>query len=106
MKVGNAGALVLGEAGIRLECDYLTVLVGAAASLYTPSAKAAGVYVGIGLPVPAVVPVVPAYYPYVRPPYVGIGYVGPRFRGPGYWGYHHYGHPGYLYRGPIGVHRR
>jgi hypothetical protein len=84
----------------------LTALVGAAASLYTPSAQAAGVYVGIGLPVPAGVPVVPAYYPYAQPPYVGIGYVGPRFWGYGYRGYYHYGHPGYFYRGPIGFHRR
>jgi len=82
----------------------LTVLIGAAASLYTPSAKAAGVYVGIGLPV--VAPVVPAYYPYGRAPYVGFGYVGPRFWGYGYRGYYHYGRPGYFYRGPVGFHRR
>jgi hypothetical protein len=84
----------------------LTILVGAAASLYTPSAKAAGVYVGIGLPVAAVVPVVPAYYPYARPAYLGFGYVGPRYWGYGHRGYFHYGHPGYFYRGPIGFHRR
>ena len=84
----------------------LTVLVGAAASLYTPSAQAAGVYVGIGLPVPAVAPVVPAYYPYPQAPYVGIGYVGPRFWGHGYRGSYHYGHPGHFYRGPNGFHRR
>jgi hypothetical protein len=84
----------------------VAVLVGAAASLYTPSAQAAGVYVGIGLPVPAVVPAVPAYYPNAPVPYVGIGYVGPRFWGYGYRDHYHYGHPGYFYRGPIGFHRR
>lgn len=84
----------------------VALLVGAAASLYTPSAHAAGVYVGIGLPVPAVVPVVPPYYPYARAPYVGIGYVGPRFWGYGYRGYYRYGHPGYFHRGPVGFHRR
>jgi len=84
----------------------VALLVGAAASLYTPSARAAGVYIGIGLPVPAVVPVVPPYYPYARAPYVGIGYVGPRFWGYGYRGYYRYGHPGYFHRGPVGFHRR
>jgi hypothetical protein len=83
----------------------LVILLAAAASLYTPGAHAAGVYVGIG--VPAAVPVVPAYYPYpyARPPYVGIGYVGPRFWGYGYRGYYRYGHAGF-YRGPAGFHRR
>jgi hypothetical protein len=84
----------------------LAVVIGAAASLYTPSAQAAGVYVGIGLPVPAVVPAVPAYYPYAPAPYVGIGIVGPRFWGYGYRGYSGYAHPGYFYRGGYGFHRR
>jgi hypothetical protein len=88
----------------------LAVVIGVAASLYTPSAQAGGVYVGIGLPVPAVVPAVPAYYPYAYPyapaPYVGIGYVGPRFWGYGYRGFYRYGHPGYFYRGGVGFHRR
>jgi hypothetical protein len=84
----------------------LAMVIGAAASLYTPSAQAAGVYVGIGLPVPAVVPAAPAYYPYAPAPYVGIGFVGPRFWGYGYRGYYGYAHPGYFYRGGYGFHRR
>ena len=84
----------------------LTVVFGAAACLYTPNAKAAGVYVGIGLPVAAAVPVVPAYYPYAWHPYIGFGYGGPRFWGYGYRGYYRYGHPGYFYRGSVGFHRR
>ncbi len=81
----------------------VTLLVGAAASLYAPGARAAGVSVGIGLPVPAIVP---AYYPYAPAPYVGIGYVGPRFWGYGYRGCYRCGHPGYFYRGAIGFHHR
>jgi hypothetical protein len=84
----------------------LTVLVGAAASLYTPSAQAAGVYVGIGLPVPAVVLPATAYYPYAPAPFVGIGFAGPRFWGYGYRGYYGYAHPGYFYRGGYGFRRR
>jgi hypothetical protein len=96
----------------------ITALVGVAASLYAPGAQAAGVYVGVGLPVPvaapvtvaAAVPVFPRYYPYVRgpyfAPYFGIGYVGPRYWGYGYRGYYHYGRPGYFYRGPVGFQRR
>jgi hypothetical protein len=96
----------------------LTSLVGAAASLYTPSAQA-GVYVGIGLPVPVVAPpvavsapVAPAYYPYAPAAYVGVGYRGPVWGGYGYgrWGYgpgyRFYGHPGYGYRGWGGYHHR
>jgi hypothetical protein len=84
----------------------LTVLVGAAAGLYTPSAQAAGVYVGIGLPVPIIAPAAPAYYPYAPAPYVGLGYVGPGLWGYGYRGYYRYAHPGYFYRGAFGFHRR
>jgi hypothetical protein len=85
----------------------LAIVIGAAASLYTPSAQAAGVYVGIGLPVPVpgVVPAVPAYYPYAPAPYIGVGFVGPRFWGYGYRGYYGYAHPGYFYRGGYGFHR-
>ena len=32
----------------------LALTVGAASSLYTPSAHAAGVYVGVGVPAPAI----------------------------------------------------
>jgi hypothetical protein len=84
----------------------LAVLVGVGASLYTPSVQAAGVYVGVGVPVPAVVLPAPAYYPNAPAPYVGFGFVGPRFWGYGYRGYYHYGHPGYFYRGGYGFHRR
>jgi hypothetical protein len=83
-----------------------TLVICAAASLYAPGARAAGVYVGIGLPVPAVVPAVPAYYPYAVAPYVRVGYAGPRFWGYGYPGYYRFGHPGYFYRGGFGFHRR
>lgn len=75
---------------------YLTALIlslglGAAAGLYTPAAKA-GVVVGIGLPVPAVV-AAPYYYP--RPYWFGAGYYGPRYEGYHGW----YGHPYFGYRG-------
>jgi hypothetical protein len=84
---------------------YATALVaalvlGASASLYTPSAKA-GVVVGIGLPVPIVVPRV-AYYPYspgpaielgFAPAFYGAGVMGPRFRD------HRYFSPGYVHGG-------
>jgi hypothetical protein len=91
----------------------LTGLVGAAASLYTPSAHA-GVYVGVGVPAPVIAPRVvvgvPAYYPYGPAPYVAVGYRGPAYWGYGRWGYgpgyHFYGHPGYGYRGGWGFHRR
>jgi hypothetical protein len=70
------------------------------------SAQAAGVYVGIGLPVPIMGPAAPAYYPYAPGPYVGLGYVGPGLWGYGYRGYYRYAHPGYFYRGAFGFHRR
>jgi hypothetical protein len=61
----------------------LALTVGAAASLYTPSAHAAGIYVGVGVPV-----VAPYYYgPHI---WFGPGYYGPR-----YWGY---GHAAYGFR--------
>lgn len=92
----------------------LTGLVGAAASVYTPSAQA-GVYVGVGLPIPVIAPRVvvnapvgPAYYPYAPGPYVGVGYRGPGYGGA--WGYGHgyrgNWHPGYAYRGGWGYHHR
>jgi hypothetical protein len=92
----------------------VTVLIGTAASLYTPSAQAAGVYVGVGLPVPVVappvvagVPVLPAYYPYASVPIWGYGYRGWGYPGWSYrgWGYHGYAHRGFVSRGP-GYHRR
>jgi hypothetical protein len=94
----------------------LTGLIAGAASLYTPSAQA-GVYVGVGLPVPVIaprvvasVPVGPAYAPYAPVGYVGVGYRGPGWgpdRGYGRWGYRGgYGHPGYGYRGGWGYHHR
>ncbi|MFI4896037.1 MAG: hypothetical protein ACHP9W_06925 [Steroidobacterales bacterium] len=84
----------------------LALSIGAAASLYTPAAQAAGFYVGVGLPSPAfaaplaagvaIAPrhvVLPAYA--VAPPW--FGYFGPR-----YWGYGHgfyaYRHGGWGYR--------
>ena len=81
---------------------YITALVvalaiGAAASLYTPSAQAGGLYVGVG--VPAVV---------LAPPWFGAGYYpprywgyGPGYYGPGYYGHGFYGH-GYAFRRPVG----
>jgi len=75
----------------------LGLSIAAAASLYTPAAKA-GVYVGIGVPAPVVVargPVVaprfvagvpaPAPYYYAPPVWFGAGYFGPRV-----WGYGHF----------------
>ncbi len=71
---------------------YITALIlvlslGAAASLYTPSAQAAGVYVGIGVPAP-VVSIAPRYY--VARPWFAPAYYGPHFWGyrHAYWGYH------------------
>jgi hypothetical protein len=41
----------------------LTAVVGLGASLYTPAAKAGGVYVGVGLPAPVIGGcVAPGYY--------------------------------------------
>jgi hypothetical protein len=72
----------------------LTGLVGAAASLYTPSAHA-GVYVGVGVPGPVVI----APRVAVAAPYLSLGYRGPAW-GYSRWGYgpgygHFYGRPGY-----------
>lgn len=74
---------------------YITALVaaasiGAAISLYTPAADAAGIYVGVGVPAPLTAPVyapgwvAPAYYYGYPRAYVGGYYYGPR-----YWGYRH-----------------
>ena|SRR5208283_4507790 len=75
----------------------LTLVVGVGASLYTPAAKAGGVYVGVGLPAPVVAGcVAPGYYgPAVcAGPYVGYaGWVG----WPGYGRY--WGRPGFYGRG-------
>jgi hypothetical protein len=86
---------------------YITALVlamslGAAASLYTPGAQAAGVYVGIGLPVP-VVSIAPHFY-------AGLPWYGPGYYGPHYWGYGHafygYGRGFGYYHGFAGFRRR
>lgn len=79
----------------------LAAAIGMAASVYTPSAKAA-VVVGVGIPAPV-------YAPWVAPAPVAPLYwgAGPYWRAPayygGYWGYRRgfwgYGHPGYGYRG-------
>ena len=88
---------------------YITALVlalshGAAASLYTPSAQAAGVYVGVGAPVP-VVSVAPRFY--AAWPWYAPGYYGPRYWG---WGYGHafygYGRGFGYYHGFAGFRRR
>jgi hypothetical protein len=85
---------------------YITALLlalslGAAASLYTPGAQAAGVYVGVGVPAAVYAPPVvavrirPRYY--AAPIWFGAGTIGPR-----YWGYNHayYGYRyGYRYGG-------
>jgi len=77
----------------HLPALVLTLAAGAAASLYTPSAKA-GVYVGVGLPAPVIAaPIAPAVLAGVA---YAPGYYGPRvWVGPGYyrshyWGYGHY----------------
>ena len=93
----------------------LAVSLGAAATFLTPDAKAAGVYVGIGVPAPiyaapavGCVPYAPSYYGPAA--FCGAGYYGARYWGParGYWGGYRfgygYGHPAY-YRG-WGAHRR
>jgi hypothetical protein len=81
----------------------LTAALGVAAMGYTKSADA-GVYVGVGLPVPVVAPPVVAYpaavgvyapYYYGRPYYYGPGFVG---YGYGFRGY------GYGFRGGVGFH--
>jgi hypothetical protein len=76
----------------------LAVTVGAATSLYTPSAHAAGVYVGVGIPAPVIAAPFPIVAPY---------YYGPRAHYWGYWGYDRFAH-GYRhgYWGGYGYHRR
>lgn len=71
----------------------LAAAIGLGASLYTPAAKAGGVYIGVGLPVPVVgACVAPGYYGAVCPgPFVG-------YAGWGGWG--GYGYGGYWGRGP------
>jgi hypothetical protein len=81
----------------------LAASIGATASAYTPTAEAAGVYVGIGLPVPAyarpVVAVVPAAGIFYGPaPYYGAGYY--------FGGYRRYGHGYYGYARPRFGYRR
>ena len=82
----------------------LALTVGATMSLYTPSAHAAGVYVGVGIPAPVIAAPVPVVAPYYYGPHVwfGPGYYGPRF-----WGY---GRVAYGYRhgywAGYGYHRR
>ena len=82
----------------------LALTVGAAASFYTPSARAAGVYVGVGIPAPVIAAPAPVMAPYYYGPHVwfGPGYYGPRF-----WGY---GRVAYGYRhgywAGYGYHRR
>jgi hypothetical protein len=77
----------------------LTATVGVAAVGYTKPAEA-GVYVGVGLPVPAVVaaPVV-AYPPAVYAPYY-YGYGAPYYYGPGFVGFGGYRGPAFGFRGP------
>ena len=83
----------------------LALSLGAAASLAPPAAKAAGVYVGVGLPAPiyappaaACVPFAPGYYG--AAPFCGSAYYGARYWGPrGYWGGYRYAHPAFNYRG-------
>ena len=90
----------------------LALSLGAAASLAAPAAKAAGVYVGVGLPAPiyappavACVPFAPGYYGVA--PLCGSAYYGARYWGPrGYWGGYRYGHPAFNYRGWGGARRR
>jgi hypothetical protein len=70
----------------------LALTVGAATSLYTPAAQATGVYVGVGIPAPAIVAPVPVVAPYYYGPRVWFA---PGYFGPHYWGY---GRIGYGYR--------
>jgi len=60
----------------------LALTVGAASSLYTPSALAAGVYVGVGVPAPAIVAPVPVVAPYYYGP---ARLVSSRLFRPHYW---------------------
>ena len=88
---------------------YITALVlalsiGAAASFYAPSAQAAGVYVGGGLPAPVYGPPVAVGLPIAPRFYAGMPWYGPAYYGPRFWGY---GHPYFGYRhGFAGWHRR
>jgi hypothetical protein len=95
----------------------LTGLIGAAASVYTPTAQA-GVYVGVRVPVPVIappvvvapvvsVPIPRVYYAAPPVPYVAIGWRGPGWGyGYGHWGYHGYGHGRYEFRGRPGFYHR
>ncbi len=76
----------------------LAVTVGAASSVYTPSARAAGVYIGIGIPAPVIAAPVPVAAPF---------YYAPRaWFGPGYYyGPHDWDHGRYGYRHRYGYHR-
>ena len=74
----------------------LTAALGIAATGFTKPAEA-GVYVGVGLPVPAVAPVV-AYPPGVYAPYY-YGYGAPYYYGPGFVGFGYRG-PAFGFRGP------
>jgi hypothetical protein len=86
----------------------LAVSIGAAASVYTPTAEAR-VYVAVRPPVPVFVrPAVPAIAGagiyYGAAPYFGAGYYLDGYRRYGY-GYHGFPHLGYGYR-RWGHHRR
>jgi hypothetical protein len=91
----------------------LALTVGAAASLYTPSANA-GVYVGVGLPAPVVTapgaaPAVVAGVGFAPWYYGPRAWFGPAYYGPRAWGYGHaYGYWGGYRHGYWGggYHRR
>jgi hypothetical protein len=72
----------------------LALTIGAATTLYTPSAHAAGVYVAVGIPAPVIVA------PYGPRVWFGPGYYGPRYWGYGRfaYGYRHGYWGGYGYR--------
>jgi hypothetical protein len=79
----------------------LAAVIGLGASLYTPAAKAGGVYVGVGLPAPVVAGcVAPGYY---GPTVCAAPFLG--YAGWGGWGGYGYGHfwgrgPGFYGHGP------
>jgi hypothetical protein len=82
----------------------LALTVGATGSLYTSSAHATGVYVGVGIPAPVIAAPAAAVAPYYYGPRVWLA---PGYYGPHYWGY---GRVAYGYRhgywGSYGYRRR
>jgi hypothetical protein len=85
-----------------LNALILSLGLGAAASCYTPAAKA-GVVVGIDLPVPAVAAPYAYYHPYyARPYWFGADYYGPRWGYHGWYGHRYYGYRGYWGHGDWG----